>query len=81
MSSLSQSTANSIADDLLSSVAAYCTPDDVFPLHELVDWAESNDYIKLDDVAKTYEPDSVFTYDELADWARSEGFALDCESH
>jgi hypothetical protein len=80
MSRLSQSTANCIADDLLSSIATYCAPEDVFPQHALADWAVSNDYIKLNDVAKTYEPDDVFTYDQLSDWATSNGYALDCES-
>jgi hypothetical protein len=77
----STSTAIDLADDLLRSVASICEPGEVFPLHRLADWAEDNDYIKLDTVAKTYEPDDVFTYDELANWATSNGYALDCESH
>lgn len=71
---ISQSTANSLTDDLLSTIAAYCTPDDVFPSHVLAEWAVSNDYIKLNDVAKTYEPDDVFTTAQLDDWAVSNGY-------
>ena len=74
MSRLSQSDANSIADELLSSIATYCEPDEVFPSHQLADWAEDNDYIQLDRVAKTYEPDDVFTTAQLDDWAVSNGY-------